>query len=120
MQDQQQPIVFGGSRYIRYNLPHSFTFHQAKAEFGYRITPRTRLSVAYTGDFRTRTYQEVSKTDEQTVRAKAQTTFAKGSIWIAQTFANRTGSDYLDYVAWNASHTDQYLALGPQNQSIEY
>ena len=120
VQDQQQPIVFGGSRYIRYNLPHSFTFHQAKAELGYRLTPRTRLSVAYTGDFRTRTYQEVSKTDEQTVRAKAQTTFAKGSLWIAQTFANRTGSDYLDYVAWNASHTDQYLAVGPQNQSIEY
>ncbi len=120
VQDQPQPIVFGGSRYIRYNLPHSFTFQQAKAEVGYRLTPRTRLSVAYTGDFRTRTYQEVSKTDEQTVRAKAQTTFAKGSIWIAQTFAKRTGSDYLDYVPWNASHTDQYLAQGPQNQSIEY
>jgi MtrB/PioB family decaheme-associated outer membrane protein len=120
VQDQQQPAVPGVSRWIRYNLPHSFTFQQAKAEAGYRVTPRTRLSVAYTGDFRSRTYQEITTSAEHTLRAKVQTTFARGSVWVAQIFANRVGADYLDYAAWNASHTDNYLAAGPQNQSIEY
>jgi MtrB/PioB family decaheme-associated outer membrane protein len=118
--DQPQPAVFGVSRYIRYNLPHSFTFHQAKGEVAYRLAARTRLSVTYTGDFRHRTYQAVTSSREHTVRAKVQTTFGQGSAWIAGTRADRTGRNYDDALAWNESHTDTYLAASPNNQSIEY
>ena len=119
-QDQPSAALNGINRYIRYNLPHSFTFQQARLEAGYKLAARTRLSVYYSGDFRRRTYQEVARTNEHTIRAKAQTTFSLGSGWIGYTYANRTGSEYLDYVSWNASHTTNYIAAGPQNQSIEY
>ena len=119
-QDQPAASLNGINRYIRYNLPHSFTFQKARLEAGYRLAPRTRLSLAYSGDFRRRTYQEVSRTNEHTIRSKAQTTFGRGSGWIGYTYAARNGSEYLDYISWNASHTSNYIAAGPQNQVIEY
>lgn len=119
-QDQVQPLVPGASRYIRYNLPHSFTFHQTKADIGVRVAPRTRLTFSYAGDFRARKYQQVSDTFEHTLRAKAMTTFTAGSAWVAYAFAARSGSTYDDALPWDLSHTESYLNASPFNQSIEH
>ena len=119
-QDQVRPLVPGASRYIRYNLPHSFTFQQAKADVAVRITPRTRLSLAYTGDFRARKYQQVSDTAEHSFRAKVLTTFTAGSAWLAYAYSSRTGSTYDDALPWDLSHTESYLAASPFNRSIEH
>jgi len=119
-QDQPRPIVPGVSAYYRYNLPYSFTFQQAKAEVGYRVTPRTRLSFSYTGDFKSRTDQAVSETTEHTFKTKALTSFTAGSAWVSYSYAVRTGSNYRDFYPWNLSHTAAYLNASPNDHSIEY
>ena len=119
VQDQVQPFIPGNSRYIRINLPHSFTFHQAKAEAGYRLTPRTRLSVSYTGDFQHRTDQAVSRTNEQSFKAKALSSFEAGSAWISAGYAFRDGTNYNSAVPWDLSHTQAYLNAAPTSRSIE-
>lgn len=118
-QDQLQPFIPGNSRYIRLNLPYSFTFHQVKAEAGYRIAPRTRLSLAYTGDFKWRNYQQVSQTDEHTVRAKALSTFSDGSVWVAGSYATRDVGAYDVALPWVLSHTDSYLNVSNTRDGIE-
>ncbi|TAL04023.1 MAG: MtrB/PioB family decaheme-associated outer membrane protein [Rhodospirillaceae bacterium] len=120
VQDQPHPLIPGVSPYIRTNLPYSFTFQQAKAEVAYRVTPGTRISLSYTGDFQSRTYQEVSKTVEHTVKAKALSAFALGSGWVSYSYAARTGTNYADDYPWNLSHTAAYLNASPNNRSIEF
>ena len=119
-QDQQTPAVPGVSRYIRYNIPHSFTFQEAKADVGYRPAPAIRLSLTYTGDFRWRDDQEVEDTTEHTLRAKALAAFPDGSAWVAYSYASRTGSIYEDDLPWSLSHTTAYLNASPADLSIEY
>jgi MtrB/PioB family decaheme-associated outer membrane protein len=119
-QDQPRPLVPGASRYIRYNLPHSFTFQQAKADVGVRVASRTRVTFSYTGDFRARKYQQVSDTSEHTVRAKLLTTFTAGSVWAAYAHASRSGSTYDDALPWDLSHTESYLNSSPFSRSIEH
>jgi len=119
-QDQPRPLVPGASRYIRINLPHSFTFQKLKADVGVRIAPRTRVSFSYTGDFRARKYQQVSDTSEHSLRAKVLTTFTAGSAWAAYGYATRHGSTYDDALPWDLSHTESYLAASPFNRSIEH
>lgn len=119
-QDQPRPLVPGASRYIRINLPHSFTLQKLKADVGVRVAPRTRVSVSYTGDFRARKYQQVSDTSEHNLRAKVLTTFTTGSAWAAYGYASRQGSTYDDALPWDLSHTESYLAASPFNQSIEH
>ncbi len=119
-QDQPRPLIPGASRYIRINLPHSFTFQQAKADVGVRIAPRTRVSFSYAGDFRARKYQQVSDTSEHTFRAKVLTTFTAGSAWAAYGYATRSGSTYDDALPWDLSHTQSYLDASPFNRSIEH
>ena len=118
-QDQVTPVVPGNSRYIRINLPHDFTFHQVKAEAGYRLRPRTRLSVTYTGDFQDRADQQVTHTREHTLRAKVQSTFEAGSAWVSSAYAARDGSNYDSAVAWDLTHTQAYLNSAPSARSIE-
>lgn len=118
-QDQITPAVAGNSRYIRLNLPHNFTFQQVKAEAGYRLLPRTRLSLVYTGDFQTRSDQQVTHTREHSLRAKAQSTFAAGSAWLSGAYAARNGSNYDSAIAWDLTHTQAYLNSSPTARSIE-
>jgi len=120
VQDQPQPFIPGNSRYIRRNLPHSYTFHQVKAEAGYRIMPRTRMSLAYTGDFKWRSYQQVARTNEHTLKTKLLSNFATGSAWISYVYADRSGSRYDDEHPWILSHTASYLNASVFNQSIEH
>jgi MtrB/PioB family decaheme-associated outer membrane protein len=120
VQDQPQPLVAGVSAYFRYNLPYSFTFQQAKAEVGYRLTPRTRLSATYTGDFKSRTYAEVARTQEHTFKLKALSSFSMGSAWLSYSYANRTGTNYSADTPWDLSHTAAYLGASPNNHEIEY
>ena len=119
VQDQIRPVIPGNSRYIRLNLPHSFTFQQAKAEAGYRILPRTRVSISYTGDFQERDLQQVAHTTEHSFRAKVLSTFAAGSAWVSGSYASRNGSRYDDAIAWDLSHTQAYLNSAPSARSIE-
>ena len=116
----QFPLVPGASRYIRLNLPHSFTFHDAKLEAKYRFTPRVSLLVGYDGDFQYRTNQQVDYTAEHALRAKLLSTFEMGSGWISYRYASRTGSAYNDALPWNLSHTQAYLNASRNNQSIEF
>ena len=116
----QVPLTPGASRYIRLNLPHSFTFHDAKIEAKYRIAPRLSLSLGYDGDFQYRTNQQVAYTGEHAMRAKLLGTFANGSGWISYRYATRTGTQYDDALPWDLSHTRVYLAASPNNQSIEH
>jgi MtrB/PioB family decaheme-associated outer membrane protein len=119
-QDQPNPLNPGVSPYFRTNLPYSFTFQQARAEVGYRVAPRTRLSVSYTGDFKSRTYQAVARTTEHTFKTKVLTTFSNGSAWVSYSYASRTGTNYRDEYAWDISHSPTYLAASPNNHSIEF
>jgi MtrB/PioB family decaheme-associated outer membrane protein len=119
-QDQVVSNPPGISRYIRFNLPRSFYFHKARAEAAYRFAPRAKFSLAYTGDFKTRTYQQVEQTDEHVVKAKLQSGFEAGSAWVSYAYARRTGSEYLDDLSWNESHTLNYLRASPFNRSIEH
>lgn len=119
-QDQVQPVIPGNSRYIRLNLPHSFKFHQIKAEAARRLARRTRLSLTYTGDFKSRDFQQVSKTKTHAVTAKVLSSFSLGSVWLSVNYSDRTGSEYQDALPWDLSHTDSYLAASPFNQSIEH
>lgn len=119
-QDQARPFIAGVSRYIRFNLPHSFKFQKIRAEAGYRPAQGTRISLAYTGDFKDRDYQQVAESNEHSIVVKALTTFERASGWVSAAYIRRGGSDYIDDVAWNASHTTSYLNAGPQNRSIEY
>ncbi|MGE4063045.1 MAG: MtrB/PioB family decaheme-associated outer membrane protein [Rhodospirillaceae bacterium] len=119
-QDQPAPLIPGASRYIRKNLPHSFRFHQAKADVGVRLAPRTRLTLSYAGDFRARTYQQVADTAEHSLRAKVLSTFESGSAWLAYGYAARDGSAYDDALPWDLSHTESYLNASPFNRSIEH
>lgn len=119
VQDQVTPVIAGNSRYIRLNLPHDFTFQQIKAEAGYRLAPRTRVSLVYTGDFQTREDQQVVHTREHSLRAKVQSTFEVGTAWLSGAYAARDGSNYNSAVAWDLTHTKAYLNSSPTARSIE-
>lgn len=54
----------------RVNLPYSFTRNLFKVSGDYRMTPRAKASLGYDRDAQDRTYQEVSKTTENTLWAK--------------------------------------------------
>ena len=57
----------------RTNLPYSFTQGTLKVSGDYRFTKQTKASLGVDSDTRERTYQEVSKSTENTVWAKANT-----------------------------------------------
>ena len=116
----QFSLTPGASRYIRLNLPHSFTFHTAKAEAKYRFAPRVSLALGYTGDFQYRTNQQAAYTGEHALKAKLLGTFDSASGWISYSYADRRGSRYNDALAWNLSHTQAYLNASVNNRSIEH
>ena len=119
-QDQVQPLIPGNSRYIRLNLPHSFKFHKIRAEAARRLSSRTRVTLTYSGDFKTRNFQQVSKTKTHAMKAKVQSSFDVGSAWLSLTYSDRNGSEYNDALPWDLSHTESYLAASPFNRSIEH
>jgi len=55
------------------NLPYSFTQSTIKVSGDYRFTNQTKASIGVDSDVRERTYQEVSKSHENTVWGKANT-----------------------------------------------
>lgn len=57
--------------HTRTNLPYSFTKEAIKLNADYRFTPTTKASVGFDNATEKRTYQEVSKADENTFWAKA-------------------------------------------------
>ena len=61
----------------RTNLPYSFTENKIKLDADYRITSHTKISAGIDNDVMDRTYQEVTKTTENTYWARVKTTATK-------------------------------------------
>ena len=61
----------------RTNLPYSFTENKVKLDADYRLGGHTKISGGIDNDVMDRTYQEVSKTTENTYWAKVKTSAAK-------------------------------------------
>ena len=79
----------------RTNLPYSFTDDKFKLSADYRFTPRTRFAAGYDQDRRERTFQEVGKTDEDTVWGKVSTRIMeKVDMTLKLAHAERRGSNY--------------------------
>ena len=89
----------------RINLPYSSTQHLVNLDAGYRILPRTKLSIGYDFKQTERTFTEVEKTRDHTGRAKIQSTplnYLSGSLAYAHTI--RDGSGYQGNAPLLASH----------------
>jgi MtrB/PioB family decaheme-associated outer membrane protein len=79
----------------RANLPYSFTRDLYKLSADYRFTPRAKGSVGVDRDEQDRTYQEVSKTTEDTVWAKYTVrTREHFDVTLDVARASRDGSSY--------------------------
>jgi len=81
----------------RTNLPYSYTRDLFKVSGDYRITPRAKGSIGVDRDEQKRTYQEVSKTTEDTIWAK-YTLRSRDHIDVTFDYARgkRDGSAYQD------------------------
>lgn len=81
----------------RTNLPYSFTQSTLKINADYRATARTKAAVGFDSATHERTYQEVSKTRENTVWAKVSTR-APGNVEVTLKAA-QAGRDISGYAA---------------------
>ena len=71
----------------RTNLPYSFTQDKIKLDADYQVTGNTKLSAGYDYETFERTYQEVSKTTENTYWAKGKTR-APGNVEVTLKLAH--------------------------------
>ena len=83
-------------RPARTNLPYSFTNSTAKLSADYRATTRTRASAGFDYDTKERTYQEVSKTTENTYWGKVNTRARDNiDLMLKLAHADRSNSGYV-------------------------
>lgn len=116
---QTQPEGIANAN-ARINLPYSFEKHKVSLDAGYRLLPWSKLALGYEYDQRDRELQEVDKTREHTVRAKASAApfdFADG--WIEYSHAFRDGSSYVDNAIFLDSHTSAFLETLPADERFE-
>jgi len=79
----------------RTNLPYSFNQDRVKLSGDYRVTPGTVVMAGYDYDQRKRTYQEVSKTEENTYWGKiSNRPFDNVDASLKLSHSNRDGSKY--------------------------
>jgi len=78
----------------RVNLPYSYTRNLFKVSSDYRITPRDKVSLGIDRDGQERTFQEVSKTTEDTVWAKYALRRDQYDVSLNIARARRDGSSY--------------------------
>ncbi len=79
----------------RVNLPYSFTRNLFKVSGDWRMTPRAKASLGVDRDLQDRTYQEVSKTTENTLWAKyVLRTMKHFDVTLNVSRAKRSGNAY--------------------------
>jgi MtrB/PioB family decaheme-associated outer membrane protein len=91
----------------RINLPYSVEQHLVNLDAGYRIMPRTKLSVGYEFEHKDRTFTVVETTRDHTFKGKVQSApldYLDG--WIQYAHTIRDGSDYVGNAPLLASHPD--------------
>lgn len=116
---QMQPAGVANEN-ARINLPYGYQKHRLSLDAGYRIRPRTRLTLGYQYDQRERDFQEVDKTREHTLKARASATPAdKVTGWVEVARGVRDGSDYVDNAAFLDSHTQALLETLDEDERFE-
>src|SRR5215831_4983578 len=78
----------------RTNLPYSFTRNLLKVSGDYRITPRDKATLGIDHDVQDRTFQEVSKTTENTAWAKYALQRSQFDVSLNYAHSRRYGTSY--------------------------
>ena len=78
----------------RTNLPYSFTRNLFKVSADYRITPRDKATLGIDRDAQDRTFQEVSKTTENTAWAKYALQRSQFDVSLNYAHSRRDGTAY--------------------------
>lgn len=78
----------------RTNLPYSFTRNLLKVSADYRITPRDKATLGLDRDVQDRTFQEVSKTTEDTAWAKYAMQRSQFDVSLNYGHSRRDGTSY--------------------------
>ena len=78
----------------RVNLPYSYTRNLFKVSADYRITPHEKASLGIDRDGKERTFQEVSKTTENTAWAKYALRQDQVDMSVNYAYARRDGTSY--------------------------
>lgn len=116
---QTQPAGLANEN-ARINLPYGYEKHRFSVDAGYRIRPRTKLTLGYQYDQRQRHFQEVDKTREHTVRIKASATPLDNlNGWVEVAHGVRDGSDYIDNAPFLDSHTAALLETLDEDERFE-
>ncbi|MFC6673522.1 MtrB/PioB family outer membrane beta-barrel protein [Marinobacterium aestuariivivens] len=104
----------------RINLPYGYEKHRFSVDAGYRIRPRTKLTLGYQYDQRQRDFQEVDKTREHTLRARVNATpLDTASGWVEVARGVRDGSGYIDNRPFLDSHTQALLDTLDEDERLE-
>ena len=78
----------------RTNLPYSYTRNLFKVSTDYRITPRDKATLGIDRDTQNRTFQEVSKTTEDTAWAKYALQRSQFDVSVNYAHSRRNGTSY--------------------------
>jgi MtrB/PioB family decaheme-associated outer membrane protein len=84
------------------NLPYSYQNQKITAEAGYRILPKTKITLSETYEATYRTFADASYTTKSTTTAKVRTQLADdvfGSL--SYSHEDRNGHDYVNGNTWN-------------------
>lgn len=101
----------------RINLPYSKKQHLFEVDVGYRISSDFKLSLGYNYEQLQRTFFEVAKTREHKFEAKLRGTLSsRFSGWIGFDYATRDGTEYIDNLAFLASHTPEHLGPDAEDE----
>lgn len=101
----------------RINQPYSRKQHMVELEGAYRLSGSTKLTLGYAYDQLERTFSEVSKTKEHSIKGKLNANpSATVHTWVSVEYADRNGSDYDDNIAVISSHTDEFLGPDPEEE----
>ena len=99
------------SETARRNWTYGLERHKFEIDGGYRVTPRTKLSVGYEFESKDRDFSEVENTDEHTANVKLSATpFDILSGWVKYQYSSRRGSTYVSNQPVLTGHNPAYLA----------
>ena len=95
--------AYSASAITVYNLPLSYQHQQATADFGYRLTPSTKLMVGYNYDTTVRNDSATGQVNQNAVNAKVRTNFGNDVFGnIALLHEDREAGNYNRNAAWVA------------------
>ena len=118
--DSENQISSLTSKTIRINQPYGRQQHKFKADVGYRVLPKTKISMGYGYNRNDRQYSQVEVTDEHSGNFKISTSpFSSISSWVKYEYSVRNGSGYRDNQLFLDSHTEQFLETVPVSLRFE-